>query len=260
VPGRPTYYEVWRGVGGLPHGTYPTTEEYVASGGERVFAATAQPRKAAGQSFRFAVAGDVGAGSPEQRAVAAALATLRPDFLVVPGDFMYSHGRVAEYWATEFFRIYGEDAADPARGGPLLRSTPVFGGLGQHDSEGTLGALGNVTAPLASWSPSRGVPGLALGPQAMVDKPHGGGLVAGASGGAARVPFHDGNAWYMYWDFPLNGPPGAKVWPMGAGRRRRSDAPHSTSIIMRGFYPHSTQIRRHTILSCEQNCWGSWLE
>ena len=44
--------------------------------GERVFFATAKVRKRADQSYRFAVAGDIGAGSPEQRTVAASLSAL----------------------------------------------------------------------------------------------------------------------------------------------------------------------------------------
>ena len=68
---------------------------------------------------------------------------------------MYSHGRVAEYWASDFFGIYGADQPDPAVGGPLLRSCPMFGGLGQHDSEGSHGMLGSITNPNTSWSPSR---------------------------------------------------------------------------------------------------------
>jgi hypothetical protein len=60
---------------------------------------------------------------------AASLSALHPDFLVVPGDFMYSNGRVSEYWASEFFAIYGADEIDASEGGPLLRSVPVFGGV-----------------------------------------------------------------------------------------------------------------------------------
>ena len=125
---------VWRcQLGGLRPGVRVSYE--VERNGERAFSATAQPRKAADQPFHFAVAGDIGAGSPEQRTVAASLAALNPDFVVVPGDFMYSNGRVAEYWASDFFGVYGADAVDPSVGGPLLRSVPIFGGLGQHDSE-----------------------------------------------------------------------------------------------------------------------------
>eukprot|EP01051_Picozoa_sp_SAG22_P015253 SAG22_NODE_1967_length_3237_cov_1.563416_5_plen_188_part_00 len=89
-----------------------------------------------------------------------------------------------------------QDEPDPARGGPLLRSVPVFGGLGQHDSEGTHGSVGAVTGAHTGGGAERG---------------GGGGLPAG------KMEFHDGNAWYMYWDFPLNGPPAAEVetWPLG---------------------------------------------
>ena len=119
----PTATKVWQGVGGIPHGAEEmaaTSKEAAGAitpdgtpDGERLFAATARPRKAAGQPFRFAVAGDIGAGSPDQRGVAAALSGRGLDFVAVPGDFMYSHGRVAEYWATEFFAIYGAETADP---------------------------------------------------------------------------------------------------------------------------------------------------
>lgn len=236
-PGGEAYYEVWRGVGGIPHGAEELAKEKRAAvgavnadgepEGERVFSATARVRKRADQRYHFAVAGDIGAGSPEQRIIAASLSTLSLDFVVVPGDFMYSHGRVAEYWASDFFGIYGADLADPSIGGPLLRSTPIFGGLGQHDSEGSHGMLGNVTTPTTSWSPSRSVPGLALGPQTLAEFPFSARL---AKRPRERMPFHDGHAWYMYWDFPLNGPDlkpeqpqGPEVWPLG-GTEQEAEA------------------------------------
>ena len=79
----------------------------------------------------------------------------------------------------------------------MLRSVPIFGGLGQHDSEGTHGLSG--LAALAGAVPQD----------------------AEERRRTPREPFHDGHAWYMYWDFPLNGPAypaelaGPEVWPIG---------------------------------------------
>ena len=89
------------------------------------------------------------------------------------------------------------------------------------------GMLGSITNPNTSWSPSRSVPGLSLGPQTMVEPPFAAGLAHRPSG---RMPFHDGHAWYMYNSFPLNGPAlapetpsGPEVWPLG-GTEQEAEA------------------------------------
>ena len=48
---------------------------------------------------------------------------------------------------------------------------------------------------------------------------------------AEKAPFHDGHAWFMYWDFPLNGPDypdrshGPEQWPLGG-----SDAEQAVTL------------------------------
>ena len=72
--------------------------------GEKVFQARARARKSKDQPYRFAVFGDCGAGTPEERAVAYQTYKARPDFVFIPGDIVYSRGRISEY-RTKYFPI-----------------------------------------------------------------------------------------------------------------------------------------------------------
>lgn len=92
--------------------------------GAVVFEAEAQARKPA--AHRMVVFGDAADGSKEQRVLAAAVAAVRPDAVLLVGDLVYSRGRAAEY-RTRFFPVYNGE------GVPLMRSVPFLGLPGNHD-------------------------------------------------------------------------------------------------------------------------------
>jgi hypothetical protein len=100
--------------------------------GEKVFQARARARKSKNQPYRFAVFGDCGAGTPEESAVAYQTYKTRPDFVFIPGDIVYSRGRISEY-RTKYFPIYNAPDASPTLGAPLLRSTLFIAAPGNHD-------------------------------------------------------------------------------------------------------------------------------
>src|SRR5205823_1121472 len=101
-----------------------------------------------------------------------------PDFVFVPGDFVYMKGSVNEY-RTNFFPFYTSDGLGPDVGSRILGSTMFLGGLGQHD-----------------W-----------GADDVVDSPE-------------RL------AYFMYWRFPLNGPPTTR-----AGQGKYNALLHRPSVF-----------------------------
>jgi hypothetical protein len=107
-------------------------EYRVRLGGKPVFTARGRARKRADQPWRCVVMGDVGTNSAPQKQVAVEVHRADPDFVLIPGDVMYSNGRISEY-RTNYFPIYNAAAPDPSAGAPLIRSTPFFAGLGEHD-------------------------------------------------------------------------------------------------------------------------------
>ncbi|MBX9669634.1 MAG: metallophosphoesterase [Candidatus Obscuribacterales bacterium] len=104
----------------------------VLKNNEIVFESHGMARKSAKQAYRFAVVGDIGAGSPGQTAVVNQMELQKPDFLVIPGDIVYNSGRVAEY-LVRFFPILNSDTSAANRGAPLIRSTLTMGVIGNHD-------------------------------------------------------------------------------------------------------------------------------
>lgn len=105
----------------------------VRKAGETVFESTARARKSAAQPQRFVLFGDCSQDTPAQRAVAYQASRVNPDFLFIPGDIVYSSGRISEY-RKKFFPVYNADHADAATGAPLLRSVPFIAAPGNHDS------------------------------------------------------------------------------------------------------------------------------
>lgn len=98
-----------------------------------VFIADAHAIKKSDQSFRFVAFGDCGAGTPEQKPLANRAFLSNPDLVVMPGDMVYEHGLLAEYY-TKFWPVYNADKVDEA-GAPLLRSVPVVSSPGNHDTD-----------------------------------------------------------------------------------------------------------------------------
>jgi 3',5'-cyclic AMP phosphodiesterase CpdA len=104
----------------------------VLKDGNIVFAARARARKNATQPYSFAVFGDLGTGSAGQRKIAFQVHRAQPDFVVMPGDIVYKHGRLSEY-LERFFPIYNAEEASPSSGAPLLRSVLFVAAPGNHD-------------------------------------------------------------------------------------------------------------------------------
>ncbi len=97
-----------------------------------VFQSHGMARKNANQAYRFAVVGDIGAGSSGQKAVVSQMELQKPDFLIIPGDIVYNCGLISEY-LTRYFPILNSDVSSPYHGAPLIRSTPTLGVIGNHD-------------------------------------------------------------------------------------------------------------------------------
>jgi acid phosphatase type 7 len=105
----------------------------VMKGNDVVFSAEAHAPKSAGQPYRFAVFGDCGAGSPEQKPLAHRAFLSKPDFVMIPGDIVYEYGLISEY-RTKFWPVYNADEAAPFAA-PLLRSVPFIAAPGNHDTD-----------------------------------------------------------------------------------------------------------------------------
>ena len=105
----------------------------VLQAGKPVFEASARARKPAGQPFRFVLFGDCGQGTPSENAVAYQAYLAKPDFLFIPGDIVYSSGRISEY-RDRFYPTYNADEPGATIGAPLLRSVPFIAAPGNHDT------------------------------------------------------------------------------------------------------------------------------
>ena len=124
----------------------------VKLGTKVLFEATAQSRKAG--AHRLVVFGDAANGSPEQSAIAQAVAAAQPDAVFITGDLVYGRGRASEYRA-HFFPVYNSEAA------PLLRSIPFIGVVGNHDVP--FAQWPDASAFFAYWSLPLNGPALKVG-------------------------------------------------------------------------------------------------
>ncbi len=104
----------------------------VSLDGQTVFQSEGHGLKTSGQPQHLVLYGDGASGSEHQKALAFQMAKQKPDAVFVLGDIVYARGRASEY-LDHYFSIYNTDAADPAKGAPLLRSVPTIGVLGNHD-------------------------------------------------------------------------------------------------------------------------------
>jgi predicted phosphodiesterase len=101
--------------------------------GKTVFTATAQASKSPEQPYRFIAFGDIGAETPDQKALATRAYLSKPDFLVVPGDIVYEYGLISDY-TKKFWPVYNADQPDTA-GAPIMRTVPFIAAVGNHDAE-----------------------------------------------------------------------------------------------------------------------------
>jgi hypothetical protein len=104
----------------------------VSLGDKPVFESEGRAPKAADQPYRFVTFGDCGADTPAQRQIALYTFNLKPDFVMITGDIVYSKGLIAEY-RSKYWPIYNADTASAAVGVPLMRSTLFIAAPGNHD-------------------------------------------------------------------------------------------------------------------------------
>ncbi len=105
----------------------------VLKSGDAVFLASGRARKSAVQPYRLAVFGDCAQGTPASRAIAYQASLAKPDFVLIPGDIVYSSGRISEY-REKFYPVYNAETPSPSVGAPLLRSIPFLAAPGNHDT------------------------------------------------------------------------------------------------------------------------------
>jgi len=107
-------------------------EYQLLMGSRSVFSASTFVPKSEQEAYRFVVFGDCAEDTAGQRAIAYQAYLAKPDFVFIPGDIVYSDGRMAEY-RRQFFPIYNADTASRTIGAPLLRSTLFVAAPGNHD-------------------------------------------------------------------------------------------------------------------------------
>jgi acid phosphatase type 7 len=113
--------------------------------------------------YKFAIFGDVGADTPEEKKIAMQVAQTNPDFAFITGDIVYDKGRASQY-RTNFFPIYNAETPDPTKGAPLLRSVPFIGVPGNHDLlDRDLDKLPDAMAYFYYWSNPLNGPNLTNG-------------------------------------------------------------------------------------------------
>jgi calcineurin-like phosphoesterase family protein len=167
-------HSMWSAV--LPDLTPGAEVEYrILLQGTTVFEASTRARKTLRQATRFVVVGDVGTDSTGTREVAFQIYRNNPDFIVIPGDIAYSRGTISDYRA-KFYPYWNADSASLSKGAPILRSIPVYAGLGEHD-----------TSYLWYMIPPENK-------EALYDE------------FANLNAYPDSLAYFLYWCFPLNGP------------------------------------------------------
>ena len=105
----------------------------VALGQKTVRESSFAARKTPDEPVKFAVIGDMADGKTDSRAIAWEMSKVRPEFLVICGDIVYSRGRVSEYM-TNFWPIYSNVRSPSAKSGfPLMAGTVFYPVLGNHD-------------------------------------------------------------------------------------------------------------------------------
>jgi hypothetical protein len=100
--------------------------------GKVLFEANGRARRTHGQKSRFIAFGDCAANTFDQRAIAFQTNLARPDYVMITGDIVYYHGRIAEY-RDRFWPVYNADTPYRSVGAPLLRSLPFVAAAGNHD-------------------------------------------------------------------------------------------------------------------------------
>jgi acid phosphatase type 7 len=114
-------------------------------------------------TYKFAVFGDVGADTPEEKKIAFQISQANPDFAFITGDIVYDKGRASQY-RTNFFPVYNNETPDINKGAPLLRSVPFIAVPGNHDLlDRDLDKLPDAMAYFYYWANPLNGPNLTAG-------------------------------------------------------------------------------------------------
>lgn len=135
-PGIKQFALVTTGPIGLPPET--TFQYRVQKNGTTQFTATGTTAKSKGTPMRFVVFGDSGVDSQPQKDAALLAFNEKPDFVVVTGDLVYPAGQIEDY-RKKWFPIYNADEPNKRHGAPMMRSVPMIGVAGNHDTDTTGG-------------------------------------------------------------------------------------------------------------------------
>lgn len=154
-----------------------------------VFSARGKARSPGDQAYRFAVTGDTGANTAQEKRIVYQIDRSGPDFVAIAGDIVYSTGRMREY-REKFFPFYNAETASPETGAPLIRSRMLFGAKGNHDA---------------------------------------------GTGDLDRDP--DGQAYYLTWASPMNGPYGQHGLPNTQTIKGPADRVKAHLSALRSSFP-----------------------
>lgn len=108
---------------------------YRVSSGEQVVAMATFRTRTKTNAVRFVAFGDMGAGTPQQAAIAYQIHLQKPQFVLATGDLAYSYGLAREFRAR-FFPFYTAVEPSPEKGAPLMQSIPFYLFPGNHDMYG----------------------------------------------------------------------------------------------------------------------------
>ncbi len=111
---------------------FDTEYAYRVTKGNDIVLAASFVSRTKKKASHFAVFGDCGVGSPEQKAIAYQVAQQKPEFVLIPGDLVYNRGMVNEYQAR-FFPVYNGAETSLEKGASLMKSVPFYSLLGNHD-------------------------------------------------------------------------------------------------------------------------------
>lgn len=121
---------IYRAV--LPDLTFNTQYHYRVSMNGNTIAEASFTTRSTKSSARFVVFGDCGIGTAAQAKVAWQTSLIKPEFVLITGDNVYSRGRVSEY-LKNYFPYFNGTETSSAKGAPLIRSVPFYVVVGNHD-------------------------------------------------------------------------------------------------------------------------------
>lgn len=130
--GRRTTY-VYRAP--LPGLKFDADYTYRVISGDQVVSQATFRTRTKGNTVRFVAFGDMGAGTPQQAAIAYQIHKVQPQFVLATGDLAYSYGLAREFRAR-FFPFYTTLEPTIEKGAPLMQSLPFYLFPGNHDMYG----------------------------------------------------------------------------------------------------------------------------